>query len=91
MIAMLTPERRQAASAFSTSYMGFRWSEVQILSPRLRIGNKVVRPPAWPKKPKVAKFDLDHSENHVIAPESTLVFMATSEGRSKLVGFPKDP
>ena len=28
-------ERRQAVAAFSTAYMGFRGSEVQILSPRL--------------------------------------------------------
>ena len=32
---ILELERRQAVSAFFTSYMGFRWSEVQILSPRL--------------------------------------------------------
>jgi hypothetical protein len=50
----------------------------------------VVRPPEWPKKPKVAKFDLDPSENYVIAPESTLVFMTTPEGRSELAGFLKD-
>ena len=70
--------------------MGFRWSEVQILSPRFWVENKVVRLPEWPKKPKVAKFDLAHSENHVIAPENTLVFMTTPEGRSELAGFLKD-
>jgi len=31
----IIPERRQAVAAFSTGYMGFRGSEVQILSPRL--------------------------------------------------------
>jgi hypothetical protein len=50
----------------------------------------VVRPPEWPKKPKVAKFDLDNSGNYVIAPESTLVFMTTPEGKSELAGFLKD-
>jgi len=33
---ILELERRQAASAFFTGYMGFTWSEVQILSPRQR-------------------------------------------------------
>jgi hypothetical protein len=31
---VLEIERRQAVAAFSTGYMGFRWSEVKILSPR---------------------------------------------------------
>jgi hypothetical protein len=30
------------------------------------------------------------SENYVIAPESTLFFMTTPEGRSELAGFLKD-
>jgi len=50
----------------------------------------VVRPLEWPEKPKVAKFDLDHSENYVIAPENTLVFMTTPEGRGELARFLKD-
>jgi len=43
-----------------------------------------------PKKPKVAKFDLAHSENYVIAPENTLVFMTTPEGREELAGLLKE-
>jgi hypothetical protein len=38
----------------------------------------------------MAEFDPDHSENYVIAPENTLVFMTTPEGRSELAGFHKD-
>jgi hypothetical protein len=83
-------ERRQAVAAFSTRYMGFRWSEVQILSPRFFIGNTVVRSPNTSEKLKVAKFDLDYAENYVIAPESNFFFMTAPEGKSELARFSKD-
>jgi len=47
-------ERKQAVAAFSTSYTRFRWSEVQILSPQLCIGNKAVRPLEGPNSKSVA-------------------------------------
>jgi hypothetical protein len=50
-------ERRQAVAAFSTSYMGFRWSVVQIHSPRFSLRYEaVLAPHGAGDHPKIVEF-----------------------------------
>ena len=45
----INSERRQAVSAFSTGYMGFRWSPVRIRPPRPKSGKTLILDCWWSK------------------------------------------